>query len=114
MLIVWRAFWRNKLLFMAETLAQPPDLSRLPPSIQGLIGPSLLVNGPKDVTKEDFRALREALGLSQREMAEVLGVTQMTIWRSERDGPSRATIAYLERALAQGRLKLSDRKAEPE
>jgi DNA-binding XRE family transcriptional regulator len=99
---------------MAGECLSPVNFSSLPAAIQGLIARLLLVNAPKDVTKEEFKALREALGLSRREMAEILGVSEMTIWRAENHGPNRPTIAYLESALAKGHLRLSDKKARPE
>jgi len=99
---------------MAEECLTHADFASVAPAIQSLIARLLLVGAVKDVTKEEFKALREALGLSQREMAKILGVTQMTIWRAEQDGPKRALIAYLENALAKGHLRLSDKKAKPE
>jgi DNA-binding transcriptional regulator YiaG len=67
-----------------------------------------------EVTGQDIRNLRKALGLSARQLAEILKVSRMTIVRAESGVPSRALILYIERALADGSLKLSDRKVDPE
>jgi DNA-binding transcriptional regulator YiaG len=67
-----------------------------------------------DITGSDIKKLREALGISQRRLAEILRVSAMTIVRAERGAPSRALILYIERALSDGSLKLSDRKVDPE
>lgn len=66
------------------------------------------------MTGSDFKALRRSLGLSQREMGEILGVSWMTVLRAEQRGPTKALLAYLERALAKGKLRISDKKTEPE
>ena len=67
-----------------------------------------------EMTGADVKKLRESLGLSQRKLAKILKVSNMTISRSEVEGPSRALVLYIERALADGSLKLSDRKIKPE
>jgi DNA-binding transcriptional regulator YiaG len=66
------------------------------------------------MTGADIKKLREALGLSQRGLARILRVSNMTISRSEVEGPSRALVLIIERALADGSLKLSNRKIKPE
>jgi DNA-binding XRE family transcriptional regulator len=72
-----------------------------------------LVTSP-DVTGKEVRDLRKSLGYSTRRFSEILKVSRMTIVRAERGTPSRALILYIERALADGSLKLSDRKVDPE
>jgi transcriptional regulator with XRE-family HTH domain len=59
-----------------------------------------------------LRQLRESLSLSQREFGEILGVTRVTITNAENKKPSRQLIAYIDVALAQGRLKRSERSIE--
>ena len=66
------------------------------------------------MTGKDVRALRESLGLSQRTFAKILKVSNMTISRAEGGSPSRALVLFIERALVDGSLKLSDRKIKPE
>lgn len=67
-----------------------------------------------EMTGHDVKALRESLGLSRREFAKALKVSHMMIYRAEAGSPSRALVLYIERALADGSLKLSDRKIKPE
>jgi DNA-binding transcriptional regulator YiaG len=66
------------------------------------------------MTGHDVKALREALGLSQRQFAKILKVSNMMIHRGENGTPSRTLILLIERALANGSLKLSDRKIDPQ
>ena len=66
------------------------------------------------MTAEDVRKLREALGLSLREMATILDVAHTTIQRAESRGPTREVVLLIQRALADGSLKLSDEKGKPE
>jgi DNA-binding transcriptional regulator YiaG len=68
----------------------------------------------ESMTKEDVLALRKALGLSQRQFAKILKTSDMSIARAEKNGPSRQLVLLIERALANGELKLSDRKIDPE
>jgi DNA-binding transcriptional regulator YiaG len=73
----------------------------------------LVTSAKETMTGRDIKDLRNALGLSQRKLAEILNVSPMTIVRAERTGPSRALVLYIERALSEGSLKLSDRKVDP-
>ena len=66
------------------------------------------------MTAKEVRSLRKALGLTQKQLGEILGVSRVTIVNAEKDGPSKALLAYIDRALAQGKLSLSDRKIKPE
>jgi transcriptional regulator with XRE-family HTH domain len=59
-----------------------------------------------------LRQLRESLSLSQREFGEILGVTRVTITNAENKKPSKQLIAYVDLALAEGRLKRSKRSNE--
>ena len=73
-----------------------------------------LVTSAKKMTGQDIKNIRSALGLSQAKFAKALKVSRMMIYRAERGVPSRALIAYIERALVDGSLKVSERKLEPE
>ena len=75
---------------------------------------SALLDTSLEMTGDDVRKLREALGLSQRAMGRILGVSNMTIKRGEVRGPSRELVLLIERALKDGSLKLSADKAKPE
>ena len=66
------------------------------------------------MTGRELRALRNALGLTQEEMGKILDVTRVTIVNAEKDGPSKALISYIDRALSRGLLKISERKSKPE
>ena len=66
------------------------------------------------MTGGDVKKLREALGLSQRAFAKLLDVSYTTIQNAEGGKPSRTLILLIERALADGSLKISERKIKPE
>ena len=66
------------------------------------------------MTGADVKKLRESLGLSQRQFAKQLRVSNMMIQRGEAKTPSRTLVLLIERALAEGSLKMSRRKIEPE
>jgi len=72
------------------------------------------VFGPKYMTGKEFKAIRTSFGLTQEQLAEVLDVTRLTIINSERRGPSKAVLSYLQVALAKGRLQISEKKEKPE
>ena len=67
-----------------------------------------------EVTARELKNLRELLGMSQREFAKILKVSHMTVQRGELRGPSRTLVLLIERALADGTLRLSKSKSEPE
>ena len=73
-----------------------------------------LVTSLESMTGQDIKNIRSALGLSQAKFAKALKVSRMMIYRAERGVPSRALIAYIERALTDGSLKVSERKLDPE
>ena len=66
------------------------------------------------VTAKELKNLRELLGMSQRDFAKILKVSHMTVQRGELRGPSRTLVLLIERALADGTLRLSKSKSEPE
>jgi transcriptional regulator with XRE-family HTH domain len=66
------------------------------------------------VTGHDVKNLRTALGWTTREFAKALGVSHMMVHRGEKGKPSRTLILLIERGLADGTLKLSNRKIKPE
>lgn len=70
--------------------------------------------GKSTMTNVEFSAIRKSCGITQKEMAKILGVSIITIIRAEKTGPSRAVISYLDRALSQGRIKISDKKSSRE
>ena len=70
--------------------------------------------GPKYMTGKEFKAIRTSFGLTQEQLAEILDVTRLTIINSERRGPSKAILSYLQVALAKGRLQISEKKEKPE
>ena len=72
------------------------------------------VFGPKYMTGKEFKAIRTSFGLTQEQLAEILDVTRLTIINSERRGPSKAILSYLQVALAKGRLQISEKKEKPE
>ena len=57
------------------------------------------------MTGSELRQLRQSLNLSQREFAQILGVTRVTVTNAENKRPSKALVAYVDQALAAGRLK---------
>jgi transcriptional regulator with XRE-family HTH domain len=59
------------------------------------------------MTGEQLKNLRKSLGLTQKELAVILGVTPLTIIRSEKSGPSRMVQSFIDRALRAGELGLS-------
>src|SRR5690348_17085598 len=68
------------------------------------------------MTAEEFKALRKSLGLSQTDMARILGVVVLTVKRAEKRGPTRELEALLEVALAKGQLRIKrpgDRPGSP-
>ena len=73
-----------------------------------------LVTSPESMTGQDIKNIRSALGLSQAKFAKALKVSRMMIYRAERGVPSRALIAYIEQGFADGSLKVSERKLDPE
>jgi DNA-binding transcriptional regulator YiaG len=66
-----------------------------------------------EMTGDQIRKLREGLGLSKRQFAKILKVSNMMIVRAERGTPSRALSLYIEKALEEGLFKPSDRKSKP-
>jgi DNA-binding transcriptional regulator YiaG len=99
---------------MFSAASKVPHLKRLSSKNAVLQRVKQLVTSAKEtMTGRDIKDLRNALGLSQRKLAEILKVSPMTIVRAERTGPSRALVMYIERALSEGALKLSDRKVDP-
>jgi transcriptional regulator with XRE-family HTH domain len=58
------------------------------------------------MTGPELRQFRQSLKLSQRELADILGVQRVTITRAEGDAPSRMLQALLDQALARGQLKI--------
>ena len=64
----------------------------------------------REMTGEELKNLRKTLGLTQRELAEILGVTSLTVIRSEKKGPSRMVQSFLDRALRAGELTFSVRE----
>jgi len=73
----------------------------------------LLASYREDMTASEFRQLRRALGLSQKRLAEILGVTRATVNRAERLGPSRFLEAYLDRALRAGEIGVPSEGKKP-
>ena len=65
------------------------------------------------MTAEEFKALRTSLGLSQRELAKILGVVHVTIIRAEKRGPTREVESLLALALSQGRLQIKPKDEKP-
>jgi transcriptional regulator with XRE-family HTH domain len=65
------------------------------------------------MTGKELRNLRKARGLTQAELAEILGVTTLTIWRAEKRKPSRMLLAYLHLAMSKGLLTPSNGKINP-
>jgi transcriptional regulator with XRE-family HTH domain len=65
------------------------------------------------MTAEEFKALRTSLGLSQRDMAKILGVVHMTILRAEQRGPSREVESLVELALSKGLLRIKRKGDKP-
>src|ERR1700745_3998362 len=70
-----------------------------------LLGDFVLVTSAP-MTAAEFKALRTSLGLSQADMARILGVVVLTITRAEKRGPTRELEALLEVALARGQLRI--------
>jgi transcriptional regulator with XRE-family HTH domain len=65
----------------------------------------------REVDGKQLRALRESLGMSQKQLAELLGVQRVTITRAEGteerpSKPSRLLQSLLDQALARGVLKI--------
>ena len=87
---------------------------RLPWEREACKGGLPSVFGPKYMTGKEFKAIRTSFGLTQEQLAEVLDVTRLTIINSERRGPSKAVLSYLQVALAKGRLQISEKKEKPE
>jgi transcriptional regulator with XRE-family HTH domain len=65
------------------------------------------------ITPEQLKNLRETMGLTQKELAVILGVTPLTIIRSEKPkekggkGVSRMLQSFIDQALRAGELSLS-------
>jgi transcriptional regulator with XRE-family HTH domain len=74
-----------------------------------------------DVNGVQLRALREAAGLTQQQLADILGVQRVTITRAEGtesrpSQPSRLVQSLLDQALSRGELRLpreSKKKSTP-
>jgi transcriptional regulator with XRE-family HTH domain len=58
------------------------------------------------MTGTELRQLRQVLGLTQKELAQLLGVQRVTITRAEGSKPSRLLQSFLDLALARGQLKI--------
>lgn len=67
-----------------------------------------------EMTAEEFKNLRVALGISQRKFAKILGVAHMTIIRAEQRGPTRALESYLQLALQKGLLNIAEKTSKPD
>jgi len=66
----------------------------------------------RDVDGVQLRALREAAGLTQQQLADLLGVQRVTITRAEGtptrpSKPSRLLQSLLDQALSRGELRIS-------
>ena len=61
----------------------------------------------RKMTGEELKNLRKTLRLTQEELAEILGVTRVTLIRSEKEGPSRMVQSFIDAALRAGKLGLS-------
>jgi transcriptional regulator with XRE-family HTH domain len=68
----------------------------------------------REMTGADIKKLRESLGLSQRQFAKKLGVSNMMISRAEARGPEELLILKIERAMRRGDLGPSEEKIKPE
>ena len=99
--------WCNEFLTLQVALPGKPCQTSC---LQMLVLP----NTWRLMTGADVKKLREALGLTLRDMATILGVSHSTIQRGESRGPTRELVLIIERALADGSLKLSGDKAKPE
>jgi transcriptional regulator with XRE-family HTH domain len=75
--------------------------------IKGSTAQILSILQARKMTGEQLKNLRRTLGLTQKELAEILGVTPLTIIRSEKSGPSRMVQSFIDRALRAGDLGLS-------
>jgi DNA-binding XRE family transcriptional regulator len=62
------------------------------------------------MTGKELESLRIGLDLSQREFAEIVGVTRVTITLAEKKNPSRNLISFIDLALSKGLFRLSDRQ----
>jgi DNA-binding XRE family transcriptional regulator len=62
------------------------------------------------VTGKELESLRIGLDLSQRQFAEIVGVTRVTITLAEKKNPSRNLISFIDLALSKGLFRLSDRQ----
>jgi transcriptional regulator with XRE-family HTH domain len=67
----------------------------------------LAILNARKMTGEQLKNLRKSLELTQKELAVILGVTPLTIIRSEKNGPSRMVQSFIDRALRAGELGLS-------
>ena len=74
--------------------------------IEGSVAEILAILRAREMTGEQLKNLRKSLGLTQRELAEILGVTPLTVIRSEKHGPSRMVQSFIDRALRAGELGL--------
>jgi DNA-binding XRE family transcriptional regulator len=83
-----------------------------PVETDGLLEPVRFVTSAP-MTAEEFKALRTSLGLSQRELAKILGVVHVTIIRAEKRGPTREVESLLALALSQGRLQIKPKDEKP-
>jgi transcriptional regulator with XRE-family HTH domain len=75
--------------------------------IKGSTAEILVMLQGRKMTGEQLKNLRKTLGLTQKELAEILGVTPLTIIRSEKSGPSRMVQSFIDRALRAGEIGLS-------
>jgi DNA-binding XRE family transcriptional regulator len=62
------------------------------------------------MTGEELKNLRKTLRLTQEQLAQVLGITRVTVIRSEKEGPSRMVQSFIDAALRAGKLGLSARE----
>jgi transcriptional regulator with XRE-family HTH domain len=75
--------------------------------ISGSTAEILSILRARKMTGEQLRNLRDALGLTQQQLADVLGVTVITIIRSEKGQPSEMVQKYLDLALRRGDLGIA-------
>jgi transcriptional regulator with XRE-family HTH domain len=83
------------------------DIGALKAWISGSTAEILSILRARKMTGEQLRNLRDALGLTQQQLADILGVTVITIIRSEKGQPSEMVQKYLELALRRGDLGIA-------
>src|SRR6516162_4883151 len=79
--------------------------------VRGSMAEILSTLRARKMTGEQLKNLRKSLGLTQRELAEILGVTPLTVIRSEKKSPSRMVQSFIDRALRAGELTFSVRES---